>query len=137
MGTGTVTLENGEFQAGAANLTFSNSFKINNTPVGSAIDANGYALTVSGNITDGSGGAGMLTVLDSVGGGAVILTGANTYSGGTAICVCGTLQLGTLATTASIVGAVANDGLFNIVNANTSGITSITNDGLPDRSSAG
>ena len=41
VGTGTVTLENGLFQAGATGLTFSNNFKINNTPFGSIIDANG------------------------------------------------------------------------------------------------
>ncbi len=125
VGSGTVTLESGQFQAGAADLTFSNNFRINSTPSGSAIDANGYALTLSGNI----GGAGALTVLDSFGGGVVILTGTNTYSGGTMICSCGTLQLGTLATAGSIIGAVTNEGLFNIVNANTAGITSITNDG--------
>jgi len=37
--------------------------------------------------------------------------------------------LGRLATTGSIVGAVTNEGFFEIVNANTAGITSITNDG--------
>jgi autotransporter-associated beta strand protein len=129
VGTGTVTLENGQFQAGAAGLTFSNNFKINNTLSGSAIDANGYTLTISGNITDGIGGAGKLTVVGSFGGDAVILTGTNTYTGGTTICLCGTLQLGTLAKTGSIVGAVTNDGRFDIVNANTAGITSITTDG--------
>ncbi len=128
VGTGTVTLSDGEFQAGAADLTFGNTFKVNNTAAGSAIDANGYALTISGNIMDGSG-AGKLTILDSSGGGVVILTGTNTYTGGTFICSCGTLQLGTLATTGSMVGPVINDGVFNIVNANTSGITSIKTDG--------
>jgi autotransporter-associated beta strand protein len=128
VGTGAVTLSNGEFQAGG-NLTISNNFSINNTVAGSAIDANGFALTLSGNITDGSGGAGMLTVIDSFGGGVVILTGTNTYSGGTTICSCGTLQLGTLATSGSIVGPVTNEGVFNIVNANTAGITSINNNG--------
>ncbi|WP_245332584.1 autotransporter-associated beta strand repeat-containing protein [Bradyrhizobium erythrophlei] len=131
VGTGTVTLENGFFQAdGLSDLTFTNNFKINATPSGSAIDANGISLTIAGNITDGSGGAGKLTVFDTYGGGVVILTGTNTYSGGTTICSCGTLQLGTLATTASIVGAVTNEGVFNIVNANTAGITSITTDGV-------
>ncbi len=129
IGTGTVTLENGQFQAGSANLIFGNNFKINDTPAGSAIDANGYALTIAGNITDGSGGAGKLTIVDSFGGGSVILTGANTYTGGTTICACGTLQLGTLATTGSIIGDITNEGRFNIVNANTAGITSITTDG--------
>jgi autotransporter-associated beta strand protein len=129
VGTGTVTLENADFQAeGSTNLTFTNNFKINNTTFGSAIDAFGSRLTIAGNISDGNG-PGMLNVLDSIGGGAVVLLGNNTYTGGTFICSCGTLQLGNATHTASIVGAVENEGLFNIVNANTSGITSITNDG--------
>ena len=61
--------------------------------------------------------------------GTLLLTGASTYAGGTTICACATLQLGNAAHMASIVGAVVNEGIFNIVNANTSGITSILNDG--------
>jgi hypothetical protein len=60
-------------------------------------------------------------------GGTIILTGANTYTGGTFICSCTTLQLGDATHTGSIVGVVTNEGLFSIVNANTSGITSIIN----------
>jgi fibronectin-binding autotransporter adhesin len=127
VGTGTVTLDNGQFQAGAANLTFSNNFAINSTLAGSAIDANGRKLTISGNITDGNG-PGALTVVDSMmSGGVLVLTGANTYSGGTTICSCGTLQLGTVAQSGSMTGAVTNEGIFDIVNANTSGITTVTN----------
>jgi autotransporter-associated beta strand protein len=128
VGTGNVTLEDGEFRAGADNLTFSNNFKINNSVSGSSIDANGYALTIAGDITDGIG-AGQLTVVDSFGGGAVILTGNNSYTGGTTICICGTLQLGDAAHAGSITGDVTNEGYFDIVNADTTGITSITNDG--------
>jgi autotransporter-associated beta strand protein len=132
VGTGLVTLENGLFQVADTILTptlsFSNNFAINNTPFGSAIDVNGYSLTISGNIADGNG-PGKLTVSDSFGGGALILTGTNTYSGGTDICNCGTLQLGTTGTMGSILGAVTNAGQFDIVNANTVGITSIFNDG--------
>jgi autotransporter-associated beta strand protein len=130
VGTGLVTLENGLFQVADTILTptlsFSNNFAINNTPSGSAIDVNGYSLTISGNITDGNG-PGKLTVSDSFGGGVLILTGTNTYSGGTDICNCGTLQLGTTVTPGSILGAVTNNGTFDIVNANTSGITTVTN----------
>ncbi|GMP04481.1 MULTISPECIES: autotransporter outer membrane beta-barrel domain-containing protein [Bradyrhizobium] len=62
------------------------------------------------------------------GSGILALLGANTYAGGTFICNCGSLQLGDATHTASIVGAVTNEGLFTIVNADTSGITSILND---------
>ena len=59
--------------------------------------------------------------------GTMIFTGANTYTGGTEICACTTLQLGTLLAAGSIVGNVHNEGVFNIVNANTAGITKINN----------
>jgi autotransporter-associated beta strand protein len=132
VGTGTVTLDNGQFQAGAGNLTFSNNFAVNNTSSGSAIDSNGRILTISGNITDGNG-PGALTIVDSVAsgggtGGKVVFTGANTYSGGTTICSCGTLQLGTVAQSGSMVGAIENEGVFNVVNSTSAGITAITND---------
>jgi autotransporter-associated beta strand protein len=128
LGTGTVTLETGEIQAGAGGVKLSNNFKINNTAQGSALDEAGVTLTISGNITDGSGGSGKLYIYDSLGGGAVRFTATNTYSGGTTICGCATLLLGNAAHTGSIVGAVTNNGAFNIVNANTAGITSILNE---------
>ena len=59
----------------------------------------------------------------------VVLLGKNTYTGGTDICNCGTLQLGDATHMASIVGDVVNNNVFNIVNADTSEITSITNNG--------
>ena len=94
VGSGTVTLDNALFQAdGVSNLTFSNNFRIDNSPMGGAIDANGTTLTIAGNVTDGAG-AGKLTVLDTFGGGTVVLLGNNTYSGGTTICACAALQLG-------------------------------------------
>jgi autotransporter-associated beta strand protein len=133
VGTGTVTLSDGVFKAAAiTNRTFANNFQINNTPFGSAIDPDGVVLTIAGNIADGNG-PGKLTVVDSVGaalGGVLKLLGTNTYSGGTFICDCALLQLGDATHTASILGDVTNHGTLRIFNANTSGITSITNDGL-------
>ncbi|WP_375784285.1 autotransporter domain-containing protein [Bradyrhizobium sp. Pha-3] len=131
VGSGTVTLDNAAFQAdGLSNLTFGNNFKINASAIGSAIDANGVTLTIAGNIADGNG-PGKLTVLDNSGGlGRVVLSGNNTYTGGTSICNCATLQLGDASHTASIVGEVVVDGKFDIVNANTAGITKIVNDGF-------
>ncbi|OKO75758.1 autotransporter domain-containing protein [Bradyrhizobium sp. NAS96.2] len=131
VGSGTVTLDNASFQAdGLSNLTFANNFKINTSAIGSAIDANGVTLTIAGNIADGNG-SGKLTVLDSLGGlGRVVLLGTNTYTGGTSICDCATLQLGDAGHTASIVGDVVVDGKLDIVNANTAGITRIVNDGF-------
>ena len=128
IGSGAVTLNAGTFQAdGLGNLSFSNNFTLNAPAYGSAIDTNGISLTFSGVIS----GTGALTVLDtSFGSGVLILTSTNSYTGGTTICSCATLQLGTLVTAGSIVGAVTNEGFFNIVNANTAGVTSITNDGL-------
>ncbi|WP_245334878.1 autotransporter domain-containing protein [Bradyrhizobium mercantei] len=131
VGSGAVTLDNASFQAdGLSNLTFGNNFKINNSAIGSAIDANGVTLTIAGNIADGNG-PGKLTVLDNSGGlGRVVLTGTNTFTGGTSICDCATLQLGDASHTASIVGEVAVDGKLDIVNADTAGITKIVNDGF-------
>jgi autotransporter-associated beta strand protein len=60
--------------------------------------------------------------------GTMIFTGASTYAGGTTICSCAALQLGDAGHTASIVGDVTVFGTLDIVNASTSGITSITND---------
>lgn len=62
------------------------------------------------------------------GAGTLALLGANTFTGGTFICTCGSLQLGDATHNASIVGAVTNEGLFRIVNADNSGITTLLND---------
>ncbi|WP_375779737.1 autotransporter domain-containing protein [Bradyrhizobium sp. ma5] len=124
IGTGLLTFDGGTLQAGG-NYTIANNAQIN--AAGGSIDANGYTFTYSGNIA----GTGGLLVLDASGGlGRVVLTGTNTYTGGTTICNCATLQLGDASHTASIVGEVVVDGKFDIVNANTAGITTIVNDGF-------
>src|SRR5690606_21551986 len=49
--------------------------------------------------------------LSQAGSGTTVLTGTNTYSGGTSI-TAGTLQIGAGGTAGSIVGDVANDGVL-------------------------
>jgi autotransporter-associated beta strand protein len=128
VGTGTVTLNNAIFQANSSgNLAFANNFSLSGSNI---FDANGVTLTIAGNVT----GAGSLEVANSGGSsgfapGTVVMLGTNAYTGGTLICSCSTLQLGDATHTASIIGVVDNEGAFNIVNANTSGIKSILNDG--------
>jgi autotransporter-associated beta strand protein len=92
------------------------SFNVDNVAVG------GTSAVIASRIVGTDG-------ISVFGPGGLLLTGANTYAGGTFICNCASLQLGDATHTASIVGAVVNDGLFNVFNANTTGITSITNNG--------
>ncbi|MEJ8852515.1 beta strand repeat-containing protein, partial [Variovorax rhizosphaerae] len=75
--------------------------------------ANGTTLTM----TSAIGGAGALTKINT---GTLVLTGANTYSGGTSINT-GTLQLGDGTTNGSISGNVSNNAVlaFNPVNGTT------------------
>jgi autotransporter-associated beta strand protein len=130
VGTGAVTLGSGVFQAdGLSDLAFTNNFKLNTSFNGSTIDANGATLTIAGNITDGNGPGKLMVQDSSFGSGALVLLGTNTYTGGTFICVCASLQLGDATHKASLVGDITNQGQFAIVNANTSAITSLTNDG--------
>ena len=126
VGTGAVTINTGTFQAdGLGDLTFANNFKVTAPPFGSVIDTNGVTVTFNGVVS----GPGALTVVDSAASGALILNGTNTYTGGTTICSCATLQLGDATHVGTIIGDVTNEGFFKIVNGNTAGITSITNDG--------
>ena len=120
--TGTVdfnaTGDNSIYTIRGGNLTVAaggTSFNVDNVAV------SGASAVIASNIVGSNG-------ISVFGPGTLLLTGANTYAGGTFICSCASLQLGDATHTASIVGAVTNYGTFNIVNANTSGITSITND---------
>jgi autotransporter-associated beta strand protein len=90
LGTGTLTLNGGTLQAGG-NFTTANAAALNTA--GGTIDANGHTFTYSGVIANGNGTTGALTIADSANnGGVVVLSGANTYGGGT-ILTSGTLQV--------------------------------------------
>jgi fibronectin-binding autotransporter adhesin len=111
-GTGTVTLDGGAFQSGAAGLAFANPFAINTT--GGTIDTQANTLTLSGAIGNGTG-TGALT---KIGTGTLVLTGTDTYTGGTTISA-GTLQLGSGGTSGSILGNVVDSGTFAINRSDT------------------
>ena len=83
IGTGTLAIDGGTLQAGGGYMI------ANTTTIGASgatIDANGYIFMHAGNIGDTGATPGKLNIVDTSGiFGTVILTGANTYTGGTAI----------------------------------------------------
>jgi outer membrane autotransporter protein len=87
VGSGGVTLNGGTFQAGANALNFTNAFALNSA--GGMIDTNGFALTISGNITNGAGSGPLI----KTGAGTLTLAGLSSYSGATGVNA-GTLQAG-------------------------------------------
>lgn len=87
LGTGTVTFDGGTLQPGINNLTLPNAVAINTT--GGTVNVNSaMTFTLGGVIADGDG-AGTLT---KTGGGTLVLSRSNTYSGGTSL-QGGTLRL--------------------------------------------
>ncbi|MEA2929040.1 MAG: hypothetical protein QOG38_1468, partial [Hyphomicrobiales bacterium] len=135
-GTGDVTLDAGTVQTKGTNLTLANNVILANTvavptfPSGSFfggfLDANGATLRINGNIS----GPGGLETVDSTGGfNSVILAATNSYTGGTTVCSCSTLQLGTNTIQGTIVGPIDNLGTLKFVNTDTSGITTLKNEG--------
>ena len=77
-------------------------------------------------------GAGGIQVTSITPTGTTILAGVNTYAGGTLVEAGATLQLGTLAARGAVIGDIVVDatccdpGFLEIVNADLSGVTSIT-----------
>ncbi|MDE2141056.1 MAG: autotransporter domain-containing protein, partial [Elusimicrobia bacterium] len=101
---GGLTFGGGTLQTAAA-LTDARAVTLNGG--GGTLDAFGNASTFSGVIADGSA-AGGLTVADSVGGGKIVLSGVNTYSGGT------TFNSGILSAASDVNLGLATGGLtFN------------------------
>jgi outer membrane autotransporter protein len=121
VGIGGITLTGGELLTTQNGFSSARAITLNEG-TNTLAAANATTGTYTG-VLSGNGG---LVVGDDANAGTIVFTGNNTYLGGTTISF-GTLQLGNLGTTGSIVGAVVNDSIFNIVNANTAGITTITN----------
>ena len=90
-------------QGGPVSLTGSDGKSIVRVGDGSAAGA-GYTATIASVLSGASG----LTKTDL---GTLVLTGANTYGGGTTIAA-GTLQIGNGGTSGAILGDVANNGLL-------------------------
>ncbi|WP_244659399.1 autotransporter outer membrane beta-barrel domain-containing protein [Bradyrhizobium guangdongense] len=88
--------------------------------VGDVTGTSAPSAVIASNIVGGGG-------MSLFGSGTLALTGTNAVS--VTICSCATLQLGDLTHTAGLTGSVVNEGYFNVVNANTSGISTIRNDG--------
>jgi autotransporter-associated beta strand protein len=127
---GTVTLEDNihfsgmEFMTGGYVIRAGGAQTLIAAPA-TTIDVDpGLTATISAPIVDGAGPA-AIALTDS---GTLILTGTNSYSGGTTIAA-GTLQLGTAGTSGAITGIVTNNGVFNIVKTNGAGLTAIINNG--------
>ena len=72
-------------------------------------------------------GAGAVQILNGPMTGLSILSGANTYTGGTTIDLDATLQLGTATRAGSLTGNVVNNGTFNIVNGTLAGVALTSN----------
>ena len=83
LGTGTLSFDGGTLQAGLSSLTLANAATVDAN--GGTIDANGDFLLYTGNIADGTTRGGTLTIESSTTGGAVVLSGDNTYSGATLV----------------------------------------------------
>lgn len=90
--------------------------------------------TFSGTIEDGAGRT-ALWVSGNTNGPAFTftLTGTNTYTGGTAICSCATLQLGNGGTSGSIVGDVTNGGTLAFNRSDTYTFNGAISDSGADR----
>src|SRR5579864_5302375 len=125
LGSGTVNMTGGSvLQANAANLIFSNTLTLANSfGATNTIDTHGNTLTWTGLIADGVPAPGSLTVADTIGGGALVLTNANTYSGGTnltgGMLVVGNdsaLGSGPLSMAAGTALSFLNSGNFTVAN---------------------
>ena len=111
--SGPIAPDSWTFNANAQSYTISGA-NVNFSlagPTGGIIDnANaGQTITIANNIGESVAGV----AVQQLGNSTLVLTGANTYTGGTTISA-GTLQLGNGGTTGSIVGNVLDNGVFAI-----------------------
>ena len=130
IGTGTLTFDGGTLQGDGAFSTYTIANAAQITANGGTIDANTNFLTLSGNITDAAAAHGALNVTDSSGfGGTVVLSGTNTYSGGTTISNGAPVQVTNTSSvgsgTVTLNGGQFQAGVNNLVFGNAFGLTSV------------
>ena len=120
LGSGTLAMAAGTTLAFAsgANYTIANPVTIAGDPAFNT--PTGQTDTISGAITDGAAPG----FLEKTGGGTLVLTATNTYTGGTSIDA-GTLQLGSGGTSGSIQGNVANNGTLAFNRSDTSTVAGV------------
>jgi len=114
--TGGTTIGGGTLQIGNTGTTGSLTGNIVNN---SALVFNRTNQTIVNNVISGTG------TLQQNGNSLLVLTGANTYTGATIVSR-GALQIGTGSLVSAILGDVTNNSTFQIIRADTSGLTSIT-----------
>ncbi|WP_029004309.1 autotransporter domain-containing protein [Azorhizobium doebereinerae] len=105
-GTGSLAFDGGTLRYGAA-FDLASTRTVTLGTGGGTLDTQSFTATI-GAVIDGAG------ALTKTGTGTLILTGGNTYSGGTTLSQ-GTLQIGNGGTSGTLTGAVANAGalVFN------------------------
>jgi outer membrane autotransporter protein len=119
--TGGTTINGGTLQLGNGTATGS--------IVGNVID-NGTLAFARANTTTFAGAISGSGAVQQTSGALLILTGANTYTGGTTV-TGGALQIGVAGgAMGSIAGNVTNNATFQVVNADTSGLSSVTTNGV-------
>ena len=114
--TGGTTISGGTLQIGNTGTTGSLTGNIVNN---SALVFNRTNQTIVNNVISGTG------TLQQNGTSLLVLTGANTYTGATIVSR-GALQIGTGSLVGASSGDVTNNSTFQIIRADTSGLTSIT-----------
>jgi fibronectin-binding autotransporter adhesin len=125
-GTGVVSFSStgllGDHKVTAGSISGGGSYILDGTEL--TVGGNNSWAEVSGDIS----GVGSLV---KAGTGLLTLTGTNSYTGGTVVSN-GTLQLGTAGDAGAILGVVTVDGAgtLRILNADTTGITGLTNEGF-------
>jgi autotransporter-associated beta strand protein len=122
LGTGTLAMAAGTTLsfANTGNFTIANNVTVSGDPI--FMPPTGTTQTISGAISDGSSPG----VVDMLGPGTLVLSGANTYSGGTLV-EAGTLQLSGAGTLGATTGTLAVSGLLDLgTTSQTTGALTLT-----------